>query len=128
VPPPVCILLVDDFIDALEMYEEYLTFRGYRVVTARSGEGAVAAAKTSAPAIILMDLRMPGMTGGEALHLIRTDPEMATVPIIALTAHAMVDERRDAMLDGFTDVIAKPCLPDELAAAIERHLAREGAA
>jgi len=71
---------------------------------------------------------MPGMTGGEALHLIRTDPEMATVPIIALTAHAMVDERRDAMLDGFTDVIAKPCLPDELAAAIERHLAREGAA
>ena len=127
-PPPVCILLVDDFIDALEMYEEYLTFRGYRVVTAQNGEGAVAAAKAAAPAIILMDLRMPGMTGGEALHLIRRDPEMATVPIIALTAHAMVDERRDAMLDGFTDVIAKPCLPDELAAAIERHLAREGAA
>lgn len=125
---PVCILLVDDFVDALEMYAEYLTFRGYRVVTARTGEGAVAAAKATSPAIILMDLRMPGMTGGEALHAIRTDPDMATVPIIALTAHALADERRGAMLDGFTDVIAKPCLPDELATAIQRHLAGEGSA
>ena len=116
------ILLVDDFEDALEMYAEYLTFRGYRVRMARSGALAIEAAKVETPALIFMDLRMPSMTGTEALHLLRTDTAFAHVPVIALTAHALADEHRAAMRDGFDEVIAKPCLPDELAAAIERLL------
>jgi two-component system cell cycle response regulator DivK len=118
------ILLVDDFNDALEMYREYLAFNGYRVVTARSGQEALDVAKANLPTLIFMDLRMPHMSGTEALHLLRSDPTFRTVPIIAFTAHALEDERLKALRDGFDEVISKPCLPDDLAAAIERLLAR----
>ena len=69
-----------------------------------------------------MDLRMPDMTGAETLHLLRTNAELHEVPVIALTAHAFVDERNSALLEGFDEVIAKPCLPQDLATAIERLL------
>jgi two-component system, sensor histidine kinase and response regulator len=55
--------------------------------------------------------------------LLRDDPSFSTAPIVALTAHAFAEERLTAMLDGFDDVIAKPCLPDELLAAVDRLLA-----
>jgi two-component system, cell cycle response regulator DivK len=116
------ILLVDDFHDALDMYREYLEFNGYRVVTARSGQQALEAAGAERPALIFMDLRMPHMSGTEALHLLRSDPAFSAVPIIAFTAHALEDERRIALRDGFDEVISKPCLPDELMTAIERIL------
>jgi CheY-like chemotaxis protein len=116
------ILLVDDFEDALEMYAEYLTFKGYRVHKAGNGRAAIEAATADKPALIFMDLRMPLMTGAEALHRLRADPTLSDVPVIALTAHALEDERQKALLDGFDEVIPKPCLPDELVAAIERLL------
>jgi two-component system, cell cycle response regulator DivK len=118
------ILLVDDFLDALEMYAEYLEFRGYRVVAATSGRAAVEAVRREAPALIFMDLRMPELTGTETLRLLRANPDLADVPVIAFTAHAFVDERNSALLEGFDEVIAKPCLPDDLAVAVERLLAQ----
>ena len=117
-----CILLVDDFDDALEMYAEYLRFKGYRIATARSGPEALSAARTEKPALILMDIRMPGMNGTEALRALRADPETIQIPVVAFTAHALEDERHDAILNGFDEVIAKPCLPNDLAAAIDRLL------
>ena len=105
------------------MYAEYLAFNGYRVVTAMNGRAAVEAASVETPALIFMDIRMPVMTGVEALHLLRTNPTLSSVPIIALTAHALEDERAAAMLEGFDDVIVKPCIPDELVAAARRWLA-----
>lgn len=116
------ILLVDDFEDALEMYADYLTFRGYRVLKADNGQAAIEAASTEKPALIFMDLRMPYMSGTEALHRLRADPTFSDVPIVALTAHALEDERLSALVAGFDEVIPKPCLPDELVAAIERLL------
>jgi CheY-like chemotaxis protein len=123
-PEQPAILLVDDFSDTLEMYEEYLTFRGYRIVVAGSGQQALDVARAERPALIFMDLRMPNMTGTEALRLLRDDPSFSTVPVVALTAHAFEDERATAILDGFDEVIVKPCLPDELLAAVERLLAQ----
>jgi two-component system, cell cycle response regulator DivK len=116
------ILLVDDFEDALQMYAEYLTFAGYRVVTAQSGQAAISAAFEEKPALIFMDLRMPLMTGAEALQQLRANPVLSSVPVVALTAHALEDERLAALLDGFDEVIPKPCLPDQLASAIDRLL------
>ena len=119
------ILLVDDFTDALEMYAEYFRFRGLRVATAASGPEAVALGfGTDRPAVILMDLEMRGMSGTEALRLLRADPALAGVPIIAFTAHALVAERDTALHDGFDGVIPKPCLPDELITFIEPYLSR----
>ncbi len=127
IPPPLAplILLVDDFSDAREMYEEYLKFRGLRVVTADSGPSAMLLASCAdRPALILMDLEMRGMSGTATMKLMRKDPLLAGVPIVAFTAHAMEEERREAIFDGFDAVIPKPCLPDELVALIQPYLAQ----
>ena len=119
------ILLVDDFRDALEMYAEYLRFRGFRVATAASGAQAVTVASgAERPAIILMDLEMRGMSGTEALRILRGNPALAAVPIVAFTAHALAAEHAIALRDGFDGVIPKPCLPDQLVTLIEPYLRR----
>jgi CheY-like chemotaxis protein len=126
--PPIdrpVILLVDDFSDALEMYQEYLEFEGYNVAIARSGQEALDVARATRPTLIFMDLRMPRMTGAEALQALRSDPDLCNVPVVAFTAHALADEKRTALLDGFDEVIAKPCLPNELRTAVDRLLAVE---
>jgi two-component system, cell cycle response regulator DivK len=117
------VLLVDDNEDGRDMYREYLTFKGCRVVVAADGAEGVEHARAEHPDIILMDLRMPSMTGYEAIRVLRSDPAMNGVPIVALTAHAMDSERADADAAGFDAVIAKPCLPDDLFSAIHRVLA-----
>ena len=119
----VSILLVDDFEDGLDLYQEYLTYRGYRVIVARNGEEAVAQARAHSPHLIMMDLQMPLMTGTDAVRILRADASFGRVPIIALTAHAWEDERVEALAAGFDEVIPKPCLPDQLVLAVERILA-----
>ena len=118
------ILLVDDFEDGLEMYQEYLAYRGFDVIVARNGEEAIAQARVHRPDAILLDLRMPGMTGTDAMCVLRGDPSFVNTPIVALTAHALDGERRLALNAGFDAVITKPCLPDELVAAVERILSK----
>ena len=122
------ILLVDDFQDGLEMYEEYLSYRGFHVLAARDGEEAVTLARMHRPDVILLDLRMPGLTGTETMQILRADPSFVNTPIVALTAHALDDERRLALDAGFDQLIAKPCLPDALAEAVERILSERPAA
>jgi CheY-like chemotaxis protein len=87
-------------------------------VCARDGTEAVQLAAQLRPAVILMDLRMPGLSGSEAMHQIRGNPAFAQVPIVALTAHALQQERDAALAEGFDAVISKPCLPDELLRAV----------
>ena len=117
------ILIVDDFEDALSMYREYLAFKGFRVVTARTGAEAITIALVEKPDVIFMDLRMANMTGVEAMHTLRADPDFHKVPIVAFTAHAFDSDRVDALKDGFDELIAKPCLPNDLADAVGRLLA-----
>lgn len=117
------VLLVDDFEDALEIYGTWLEREGYRVVLARNGSEAIELAHERHPALILLDLRMPVLDGTSALHAIRLDPRFKEIPILALTAHALEEETRAALLAGFDLVISKPCLPDELAAIVRRYLA-----
>jgi two-component system, cell cycle response regulator DivK len=118
------ILIVDDFQDALDIYGEFLAFRGFQPVTAVGGAEAIAAARAHQPAVIFMDLRMPNMTGEETLRHLRSDPQFSAVPVVALTAHALEDERVAALLAGFDEVITKPCLPDDLIKAAERLMAK----
>lgn len=122
------ILLVDDFEDALAIYGQYLDHCGYRIVVARNGAEAVRAAETHRPQLILLDLRMPVMSGTDALRRIRGDATLADVPIIALTAHALEGERLEALSAGFDDVVSKPCLPNDLFDIVRRFLPVEGQA
>jgi CheY-like chemotaxis protein len=117
------ILLVDDYDDALEIYATYLRFHGYRVKTARNGREALDAIEAFQPSLVLMDLRMPILDGTEALRRIRLLPQFARVPVLALTAHALEDERVAALADGFDAVITKPCLPDDLLDVVRTALA-----
>lgn len=117
------ILLVDDFEDGLEMYAQYLAYRGYRVIPARNGKEAIQLARLHRPDVILLDIRMPGMTGTDVMRALRTDYSFAHVPIIALTAQALDKERVAALDAGFDDLIPKPCIPDQLVLAVERILA-----
>ena len=121
------ILLVDDYEDALDIYREYLVYRGYRVIVARNGREAIDMAERHRPDLILLDLRMPGLSGLEVIKVLRRDRGMQQCPIVALTAHALDAERVEALRAGFDEVIAKPCLPDELAEAVGRILGSKAA-
>ena len=102
------ILLVDDSSDGREMLAEYLTFRGFAVVEARNGREAVELAKDRPPALILMDLQMPGVTGWDATRALRVDPRTMDAIIIAVTAHAMKGDAEIAHEAGCDGFIAKP--------------------
>jgi two-component system, cell cycle response regulator DivK len=119
---PPLVLIVDDVDDNRDLYEEYLLFRGFQVLTADNGADCLRIADARRPDIILLDLRMPGMSGLETLVCIRTRPELEGVPVVALTAHALDDERRRALASGFDAFIPKPCLPDDLVTAIDQIL------
>lgn len=117
------VLLVEDFVDAREMYRDYLEFSGFRVETAGDGREAIDKARTCKPDLVLMDLSLPGIDGWEATRVLKSDPETAGVPILALSAHAMAPEGRRAHEAGCDGFIAKPCLPHELVSEIGRFLA-----
>ena len=89
------ILIVDDEPQFVEMLDLRLTAHNYRVITARNGEQGVVMAKTQKPDLILMDVMMPGMDGGQAAQAIRAAPATANIPIIFLTAMVGKEEVDD---------------------------------
>lgn len=117
--PGPLVLLADDFEDTRELYRDFLQLQGYRVVTASDGHEAVERARACKPDIILLDIRMPNMTGTEAMRMLKQDAGLARTPMLALTAHALPAERERFLALGFDAVLPKPCLPEQLQAAIE---------
>ena len=116
------ILIVDDNLDAREMYGMYLVHSGFRWVEAVNGHDAITQTATERPALILMDATMPSMDGWEATRLLKKDPLTKGIPLVMLTAHAFQEHRdkaREAGADGF---LAKPVLPDDLVREIRRVL------
>ena len=122
------ILLVEDFDDAREMYRDYLEFAGFRVDTARDGHEAIEKTRRIAPDLVLMDLSLPVMDGWEATRLLKSDPETRKIPIVALSAHALAAEGERARRAGCDGFIAKPCLPPDLVAEIDKYLKNQSSA
>ena len=116
------VLLVEDDAANRGLASRILTTCGYRHGIAVDGQDALDKTAERKPDLILMDLSMPGMDGWEATRRLRTDPENATIRILALTAHAMRGDREKALAVGCDDVLTKPYRPSELIAAIERVL------
>ena len=117
------ILIADDFVDAATMYSLYLKHHGFEVVTALDGHEALEAARRQRPDVVLLDLRMPGMSGTEAMKEMKADARLAGVPILALTAHAMPEERQAALAAGFVDLVYKPIAPQERVSKLYAFLA-----
>src|SRR2546430_493134 len=122
--PPARILVVEDNPLNLELVRDILTAEGYEVLEAADGASGVAIAALERPALILMDLQLPRLDGLEATRLMRADPRLADIPILAVTAHAMKgddDKAREAGCDGF---VTKPIQVREFAATVAEFLKR----
>ena len=118
------ILLAEDNEANIATLTAYLTALNYRVVIARNGEEAVAMAKAHSPDAIVMDIQMPRMDGLTAIRLIRTDPQIAAIPIIALTALVMEGDRERCLEAGANEYLTKPIMFQQLNKAIQQILAQ----
>ncbi len=102
------VLVVEDNEDNRALVAKVLGYAGYRVVAAASGEEALELVARGPPDLILMDLNLGGMNGFEATRRLKEDPASARVPVVALTAYAMVGDRERALEAGCDGYIAKP--------------------
>jgi two-component system, cell cycle response regulator DivK len=117
------ILVVEDNASNMLLITTVLKRAGYRVIEAETADQAIALARTETPALILMDVALPGMDGLAATRILKADPLTGSIPIYALTAHVMVgDEQkaRDAGCDGY---LTKPIDTRAVAATVAAVLA-----
>jgi two-component system, cell cycle response regulator DivK len=117
-----CVLIVDDYPDAREMYSEYLQYSGFDVIEAENGMEALTKAAETAPDIILMDLSLPVMDGWEATRRLKADDRTASIPVVALTGHALAGISEGAKRAGCDAFVTKPCLPEDLVKEIRKVL------
>ena len=118
--PSLPVLVVDDSAETVELLEMLFTRRGYDVMGAGSASEAVARAREKAPGLIISDISMPGVDGYTLLAELRRMPGLEGVPAIALTGHAMDEDRARALAAGFAVHVAKPVDPDELLRVVRR--------
>jgi len=116
------LLLVEDNEDNRIIYSTVLRHLGYTVIEAEDGAQAIALARSVLPDLILMDISIPEVDGWEATRILRRDPLTSAIPIIALTAHALADDRVRATEVGFTAYLAKPIEPRAVVAEVRRWL------
>ena len=119
------ILLVEDNEMNRDMLSRRLILRGYEVVIAEDGRMALEMALREFPDLVLMDMGLPVMDGWEATRQLKTDPRTASLPVLALTAHAMADDRLRALDAGCDDFDTKPIDLDRLLGKVAA-LVREG--
>jgi len=118
------ILYIEDNEDNLYMLSNRLSRRGYEVVAARDGESGVAMATSDMPALILMDLSLPGIDGWEATRRLKSAAATRHIPVIALSAHSMAGDREKALAAGCDDYDTKPVDLPRLLGKITALLAR----
>lgn len=111
---PVKILIADDDYDNRVIIRHVLEAGGYTVLEAVNGQEAVEKALSEKPALILMDLSMPKLSGWDAARQIKQNPELSGILVFAFTAHALDGEAEKARSAGCDDYITKPCNPREV--------------
>ena len=116
------ILVVEDNPLNIKLVRDVLTAFGYEVVEAHSGEEGVELAGTCLPDLVLMDLQLPGIDGYEALRLLRQDPRLGGVPVVAVTAFAMKEDRERTAREGFDGYLGKPISVRALPEQVSRFL------
>lgn len=112
------ILVVEDNERNLKLVRDVLEYVGYDVRVARTAEDGIALAVKEPPDLVLMDLQLPGIDGMEALRRLRENPRTADIPVVAVTAQAMKQDRERALESGFNGYIEKPisvrAFPDQV--------------
>jgi two-component system, cell cycle response regulator DivK len=114
------ILIVDDNANNRKLAHDVLEFAGFSTLVATGGIEGVALAQEHLPALVLMDIRMPDLSGTEALKLLRDDSRTAEIPVVALTSSTMHGDEERFLKEGFDGYLAKPIsvkdFPDQVRA------------
>jgi CheY-like chemotaxis protein len=122
------ILIVEDNEKNLKLVRDVLRHTGYQTIEAGTGEDGVRLAKERGPALILMDIQLPGIDGITALGQLRADPATRAIPVIAVTASAMTQDRKKIMAAGFDGYQTKPIkvreFMDVVRQTLDRHAPR----
>ena len=117
------ILIVDDNEKNLKLARDVLGFAGYRILEAVTAEEAIALAHEHLPAVILMDIRLPGMDGTTAVGRLKTETRTAAIPVVAFTSFAMKGDRERFLAAGFDGYLEKPInvreFPDQVGRYVE---------
>ena len=119
------ILIVEDNEKNRKLVRDVLSHEGYRILETENGEDAVRLAQSERPALVLMDIQLPGIDGIEALRRLRAEAATRTIPVIAVTASAMTQDRTTIMAAGFDGYQSKPISVRPFLAAVRQALDRE---
>ncbi|HEX9020162.1 MAG TPA: response regulator [Nitrospirota bacterium] len=117
------ILYIEDNEQNLYLVKYLLEKSGYEVVNARDGKLGIEAASSSGPALILLDIQLPVMDGYAVAKKLRETPNLAGIPLVAVTSYAMAGDRERALEAGCTGYIEKPINPETFLRKIEQYLA-----
>jgi DNA-binding response OmpR family regulator len=120
------ILIAEDERDIRDLVAFTLRFAGYEVFAAPNGEEAVELASKVNPDLILMDVRMPRMTGYEACKVMKANPALKDIPVVFLTARGQETEIQQGLEAGAEEYLLKPFAPDQLTARVKAILAKFG--
>jgi len=120
------ILIAEDERDIRDLVAFTLRFAGYEVFAAPNGEEAVELASKVYPDLILMDVRMPRMTGYEACKVMKANPDLKDIPVVFLTARGQETEIQQGLEAGAEEYLLKPFAPDQLTARVKAILAKFG--
>ena len=120
--PGELILIVEDNPRNLKLIRDVLQFQGYATLEAATGEAGVSLALERQPALILMDVQLPGMDGSTAMKALKADMSTRHIPIIALTALTMKGDAERLLAEGFDGYIAKPITIKEVPKMVERYV------
>ena len=118
------ILIVEDNDKNRKLERDVLQFHGYRIAEAETAEEGLRLARDAAPSLILMDIQLPGIDGIEALRRLRADRQTQQIPVMAVTASAMTQDRQKILAAGFDGYLSKPVNIKELVAAVRQMLDR----
>jgi DNA-binding response OmpR family regulator len=123
------ILVVDDDPNALDIVRTFLESKGYTVATAKDGNDALTQLEALRPALVLLDVMMPGMDGWEVARIIKNHPQFGATRVVMLTARSDFADKHEGLRAGADDYIVKPIQLRELGERVERNLkAREKSA
>jgi CheY-like chemotaxis protein len=120
------ILIAEDERDIRDLVAFTLRFAGHEVVAAANGEEAVQLAPQENPDLILMDVRMPRMTGYDACRIIKADPKLKDIPVVFLSAKGQESEIQTGLEVGAEEYLLKPFAPDQLTERVKAILAKFG--
>ncbi len=120
------ILIIEDNEKNRKLVRDVLQFKGYQILESETAEEGIRLAREKHPALVLMDFHLPGMNGIEAFKVLRADPQTSSIPIVAVTASAMTEDRKKIIDAGFDGLQTKPINVKDFLEAVAQTLQKHG--